>query len=191
MASMNTQTRKFLFFDEVKDFNEKKDINKNNKKDEIKEEEIKDKSKEKLKINISSIVPIGGMQCLDEVIFLCATVFYKETKTKNNRMLKIINNQVIDEFIMFNKYIDFKLIKYEEKPLLIIFGSMKKIIENLKEITSIKFYNASSFIENKDSQYETQQKINDVSENYPELLLREIKLYKKGNNILCETEGMT
>ena len=189
MASMNTQTRKFLFFDEVKDFNEKKDINKNNKKDEIKEEEIKDKSKEKLKINISSIVPIGGMQCLDEVIFLCATVFYKETKTKNNRMLKIINNQVIDEFIMFNKYIDFKLIKYEEKPLLIIFGSMKKIIENLKEITSIKFYNASSFIENKDSQYETQQKINDVSENYPELLLREIKLYKKGNNILCETEG--
>jgi len=188
---MTTQTRKFLFFDEIKEIDDKHNINKINEKEEEKEEEIKlkDKSKEKLNINISSIVPIGGMQCLDEVIFLCATVFYKETKTKNNRMLKILNNQVIDEFIMFNKYIDFQVMKYPDKPLLIVFGSMKKIVENLNEITSIKFYNASDLIENKDLPYLVKQKINDVSENYPELLLREIKLYKKGNNILCEAEG--
>ena len=169
MSSMITQIRKFLFFDEVKETN--------------------DNPKGKLNINISSIVPIGRMQCLDEVIFICATVFYKETKTKNNRMLKILNNQVIDEYVMFNKYIDFQIMKFQDKPTLIVFGSMKKIIENLKDITSIKFYNASTFIEKKDSPYLVKEKINDVSENYPELLLREIKFYKKGNNILCETEG--
>ena len=191
MSSINTPTRKFLFFDEVKETNEIINV-KLNKKEEKKEEnkdKDKDKPKEKLNINISSIVPIRGMQCLDEVIFLCATVFYKETKTKNNRVLKIFNNQVIDEYIMFNKYIDFQIIKFQDKPLLIVFGSMKKIIENLKEITSIKFYNASDFIENKDIPYLVKEKINDVSENYPELLLREIKFYKKGNNILCEAEG--
>jgi len=188
---MNTQIRKFLFFDEVKEVDDKYNINTSNKKEEEKydENKDKDKSKEKLNISISSIVPIGGMQCLEEVIFLSATVFYKETKTKNNRMLKIFNNQVIDEFIMFNKYIDFQIMKFPEKPLLIVFGSMKKIIENLNEITSIKFYNASDLIENKDLPYLPKQKINDVSENYPELLLREIKLYKKGNSILCEAEG--
>ena len=119
---MNTQIRKFLFFDEVKEVDDKYNINTSNKKEEEKydENKDKDKSKEKLNISISSIVPIGGMQCLEEVIFLSATVFYKETKTKNNRMLKIFNNQVIDEFIMFNKYIDFQIMKFPEKPLLIV-----------------------------------------------------------------------
>ena len=191
MASINIKTRKFLFFDEVEENNDKNNLNKNNKIEEKKEEDKdKDKTKEKiLNISISSLVPIVGMQCLDEVIFLCANVFYKETKIKNNRMLKIYNNRVIDEYIMFNKYIDFQLIKLQDNPLLIVFGSMRKIVENLKEITSIKFYKASNFIENKESRYAVKEKINDVSENYPELLLREIKFYKKGNNILCETEG--
>ena len=179
---MNTQTRKFLFFDEVEENTDKNNINKINKIEE-KNEEDKDKEKIKektLNISISSLVPIVGMQCLDEVIFLCANVFYKETKIKNNRMLKIYNNRVIDEYIMFNKYIDFQLIKLQDNPLLIVFGSMRKIVENLKEITSIKFYKASNFIENKESRYAVKEKINDVSENYPELLLREIKFYKKG-----------
>ena len=194
MTSLNTQTRKFLFFDEVKGSPEK-NMPKINKKEENKEKESKEKEKEKLNISVSSIVPTKGLQCLDEVLFLCGTVFYKEMeknkeqKKKKDRILKLIDNQVIDEFIMFNKYYDFHLMKFQEKPILIVFGNMKRLIENLKIITSIKFYNATQFIENKDSQYITKVKINDVSENYPELLLREIKFYKKGNNILCETEG--
>ena len=191
MASINIKTRKFLFFDEVEENTDKNNINKINKIEEkIEEDKDKEKIKEKkLNISISSLVPIVGMQCIDEVIFLCANVFYKETKIKNNRMLKIYNNRVIDEYIMFNKYIDFQLIKLQDNPILIVFGSMRKIVENLKEITSIKFYKAANFIENKESRYAVKEKINDVSENYPELLLREIKFYKKGNNILCETEG--
>ena len=191
MSSIGIKPRKFQFFDEVEETKDKNDINENNIIEEKKEED-KDKEKIKLKklnISISSIAPFGRMQCLDDVIFLCATVFYEEKKTKGIRFLKIYNNQVIDEYIMFNKYINFQLMQLQDKPLLIVVGSMKKIIENLKEITSIKFYNIANFIENKDSPYSVKEKINDVSENYPELLLREIKFYKKGNNILCETEG--
>ena len=187
---MSSQIRKFLFFDEIKEQNDKNNsINKCEKKSEKNESETNLDKSEQLNISISSIVPTSRMQAIEEVIFLCATVFYKEKKAKNNRMLKIVNNQVIDEYIMFNKYIDFQIATFQDKPILIVFGSMKKIIENLKEITSIKFYNLEQFIENKESRYITKQKANDVSENYPELLLREIKLYKKGNYIVCETEG--
>ena len=191
MSSIGIKPRKFQFFDEVEETKDKNDINENNIIEEKKEED-KDKEKIKLKklnISISSIAPFGRMQCLDDVIFLCATVFYEEKKTKGIRFLKIYNNQVIDEYIMFNKYINFQLMQLQDKPLLIVVGSMKKIIENLKEITSIKFYNIANFIENKDSPYAVKEKVNDVSENYPEILLREIKFYKKENNILCETEG--
>ena len=59
---------------------------------------------------------------------------------------------------MFNKYIDYQITYFQDKPILIIFGSMKKIDENLKEITSIKFYNLSQFIENKESRYAVKQK---------------------------------
>ena len=191
MSSIGIKPRKFQFFDEVEETKDKNDINENNIIEEKKEED-KDKEKikfKKLNISISSIAPFGRMQCLDDVIFLCATVFYEEKKTKGIRFLKIYNNQVIDEYIMFNKYINFQLMQLQDKPLLIVVGSMKKIIENLKEITSIKFYNIANFIENKDSPYSVKEKINDVSENYPEILLREIKFYKKENNIICETEG--
>ena len=192
---MNTQIRKFLFFDEVKDSNDKNASNKINKKEKKDEEnEDKDITDEKLNIDISTMTLIKGMQSLDEVIFLCATVLYidpkTKKKTKNIGMLKIFGNQIIDLYIMFNKYYDFNLMKYQQdKSLLIVCGSMRKIDENLKEITSIKFYNVSNIIENKELPYKTTKDINDVSENYPELLMREIKLYKKGNNIICETDG--
>ena len=164
MSSIGIKPRKFQFFDEVEETKDKNDINENNIIEEKKEED-KDKEKIKLKklnISISSIAPFGRMQCLDDVIFLCATVFYEEKKTKGIRFLKIYNNQVIDEYIMFNKYINFQLMQLQDKPLLIVVGSMKKIIENLKEITSIKFYNIANFIENKDSPYAVIEKINDV-----------------------------
>ena len=189
MALMNTQIRKFLFFDEIKELADKNISDKIHQKNIKDSNDEKDKPKEKLNISLSSVVPTLGLQCLDEVLFLCGTIFYKETKTKNNRMLKIVDNKVIDEYIMFNKYYDFQIMKLQEKPILVVFGSMRRIDENLKEITSIKFYNASNFIENKDSPYETKEKINDVTENYKELLLREIKFYKKGNNIVCEAES--
>ena len=50
-------------------------------------------------------------------------VIYKETKKKNTGILKVLNNQVIDEYFMAYKYYDYIIMKYMNKPLLIIFGS--------------------------------------------------------------------
>ena len=188
-SGTTTQTRKFQFFDEIKD--DTLAIEENKKKIiEQKENEEENSFLKKLNINISSIVPIREMQVMDGIIFVCASVFYKETKLKTNRMLKIIGNDVIDEYTMFNNYYDFIIMRFSEKPLLIIFGSMKKMTENFNQVTSVKFYNASFFIEKRAERYPVKQEVSDVNENYQEILTREIKLYKKGNStIVCEAEG--
>lgn len=183
-----SQTRKFQFFDEIMDDINFVDDNNPNKINEIKDNE--NEKTEKLNINLSSVVPMKDMQVLDGVIFICATVIYKETKKKNTGILKILNNKVIDQYFMFNKYYDYIIMKYMDKPLLIVLGSQKKMTETaISENASIKFYNASNFIDKKDERYPIKEQIKDMEENYPELLQREIKLYKKGNsNIICETE---
>ena len=132
MVSLGTNTRKFQFFEELKEDVKLEEETLGNKINENKETGEENKTLAKLNISLSSIVPIKEMQILDEVIFLCATVLYKDTKQKqkSTRMLKIYKSQVIDEFLMFNNYIDFAIMRYAEKPLLIVFGSMKKSSEN-------------------------------------------------------------
>ena len=192
MTTINTnaQTRKFQFFDEIRDdLVENED---NEQEQDKKENEEESKPSDKLNIKISSVLieKEGQMQVMDGVIFVCGKVIYEETKQKFNKMLKIIDNEVIDEYTLFNKYYDFHLMKFSEKPLLIVFGFwFMKFGEQLHKITSIKFYNSSHFIEKKNERYQTKEKIIDTEENYPELLQREIRLYKKGNLITCETEG--
>ena len=178
---INTQARKFQFFDEIRESyteknlnsiniineqkEEKKEDKKENKKEDIKEdkkedqkeEEKKEEQKEKepeiilekLNINLSSVYPQkeGGMKVVDGVLFICGKIIDKKTKKRTDKILKVIDNEVIDEYTMFNTYYDYQLMKYGET------------------------------------------KISDVEENYPELLLKEIKFYKKGNNIICESEG--
>ena len=193
MAS-NKQTRKFLFFDEVKETQDKNDtknieVKKEEKNETEKENEDTDKPKEKLNFSLNSAIQIRGIQCLDEVIFLCGKVVEMVGKHMKIGILKIYDNKLIDIYIMSNDYYDYQLIKFQDKPTLIVFGAQKKIKENLNKITSIKFYNASQFIENKDQPYKVQRKVEDALENYEEILLREIKFYKKGNSIICEAEG--
>ena len=191
MATAGTtfQTRKFQFFDEIKVDNiPTEEINTNKI---IEQKEGEEEIQNKLDINISSIVPTKEMQVMDGIIFVCGTVINKEKKIKVDRMLKLIDNRVIDEYIMSNTYYDFILMRFSGKPLLIVFGSMKTIAEKtLLEETFIKFYNASPFIEKRNERYPVKGEISDLKENYPEILLRELKLYKKGNStIICETEG--
>jgi hypothetical protein len=190
--SSTSQTRKFQFFDEIKENISLSEEN-NNKIIEKKDYEEENPSLKKLNINISSIVPTKEMQVMDGIIFVCGSVFYKETKLKTNRMLKIIDNEVIDEYTMLNNYYDFILMRFSDKPLLIVFGLMKKITNDqssLSQVTSIKFYDASEFIEKRNERYPVKAEVTDLKENYPEILLREIKLYKKGNSaIVCEADG--
>ena len=148
--STNAQTRKFQFFDEIMDDLVESEDNEQEKDKNKNEEE--NKPSDKLNINISSILidKEGQMQVMDGVIFVCGKVIYEETKQKFNKMLKIIDNEVIDEYTIFNKYYDFHLMKFSEKPMLIVFGfGFMKYGEQLHKITSIKFYNASHFIEEK------------------------------------------
>ena len=189
----NTQARKFQFFEEVRDKdipNEEKNLNSINTINEQKENEEKNESIQKLNINLSSVFleKEGQMQVLDGVIFICGNIIYKDTRLKTNRILKVVNNQVIDEYIMFNTYYDFHLMKFSNKPLLVVFG-FSKYTEKLCKITSMKFYDISPFINKKEERYPPKEKITDIDENYPELLQREIRLYKKGNSIICETDG--
>ena len=188
-STTSASTRKFQFFDEIKEEVPKNEININDKINKTEEENTFLK---KIDINISSIVPIKEMQIIDGIIFVCANVFRKGEKqtNKNQGILKIIDNQIIDEYIMFNEYYDYTIIKYLDKPLLIVFGSMKKMDEEFKKITSIKFYNPSYFIEKRMERYPIKEQITEIKENYPDILQREIKLYKKGNSsIICEAEG--
>ena len=188
-VNKNLQSRKFQFFDIIKENIESNEENKktDTKKDK-KSDEDNNESNNKLNINISSISQINDMQILDGVIFMNATI--TEKKKDSNKLLKIVNNIVIDEYIMFNTYYDF-IILQNEKPMLIVFGSMR-YADNIKQlVTSIKFYSISQFIEKKNERYPikiTEQ--TEASENYPDLLEREIRIYKKGNNnIVFETEG--
>ena len=188
-SATNTSTRKFQFFDEIKEDIPKNEISTTNT---INETEGETPLLKKLDINISSIVPIKEMQIIDGIIFVCANIFRKGEKqtNKNQGILKIIDNQIIDEYIMFNDYYDFIIMKLIDKPLLIVFGSMKRMDEDYKKIASIKFYNPSYFLEKRMERYPVKSQITEITENYPEILQREIKLYKKGNSaILCEAEG--
>jgi hypothetical protein len=193
-SGTTTQTRKFQFFDEIIEDNNSTNISNPNKIIETKdkEKENENENTKKLNISLSSVVPIKDMQVLDGVIFMCASVIYKETKKKNTGILKIVNSQVIDEYFMSNKYYDYIIMKYMDKPYLIIFGSMMQMSGDvISQYNSIKFYRASEFIEKKEERYPVKE-IKEIDENYPDLLQREIKLYKKGNsnsNIICETEN--
>ena len=136
MAS-NKQTRKFLFFDEVKETQDKNDtknieVKKEEKNETEKENENTDKPKEKLNFSLNSAIQIRGIQCLDEVIFLCGKVVEMVEKHMKNMkigILKIYDNKLIDIYIMSNDYYDYQLIKFQDKPTLIVFGAQKKIHE--------------------------------------------------------------
>ena len=184
-SATNTSTRKFQFFDEIKEDIPKNEISTTNT---INETEGETPLLKKLDINISSIVPIKEMQIIDGIIFVCANIFRKGEKqtNKNQGILKIIDNQIIDEYIMFNDYYDFIIMKLIDKPLLIVFGSMKRMDEDYKKIASIKFYNPSYFLEKRMERYPVKSQITEITENYPEILQREIKLYKKGNSAILD-----
>ena len=93
---------------------------------------------------------------------------YEDIMSKGFQPKELVkwSNNVIDEYTMFNNYFDFIIMRFSDKPLLIVFGSMKRMAENFNQITSIKFYNASYFIEKRTERYPVKQEVNDVNENY-------------------------
>ena len=206
MASQNINTnsnptnqqvsiRKFQFFEEI--IENVKSINTNNIPQNTitdSSEKTEDLPKKTCDINLSSIVleKDHQIQAMNEVIFVSGKIVYEVNKKKQKkyRMLKIVSNQVIDEYILFNKYyFDFSIFEFDDHPLMAALGSsLEGMMQN---ISSIKFYDISPFLENKLSRYPIKNGVTELEENYPNLLKNQIRLLcKKNSNILiCDTEG--
>ena len=193
MIKSGTNVRKFQFFEKVN-----KPVSENEK------ENIKDNNelnKEKLNITLDNISINGPkqMHTIDGYIFINGKAAYKKegVMVRENLIMKILDNEVIDEFRIFNVvYYDFCIKKYEEKPYFIIVGS--SFYENFdngeKEVfmmTSIKIYNATTFIKSKNKiEIEIEKGIQTGAEPYPKFLNKQIKLLKRlsDGKLVCEKE---
>ena len=198
IANQAVSIRKFQFFEEI--IENAKLINTNNNSQNTintindSSEKTEEIPKELCDISLSSIVleKDHQIQAMNEVIFVSGKIVYEVNKKKQKkyRILKIVSNQVIDEYILFNKYyFDFSIFEFDGHPYMAALGSsLEGMMQN---ISSIKIYDIYPFLENKLSRYPIKKGVTELEENYPNLLKNQIRLlYKKNSNILiCDTEG--
>ena len=115
---------------------------------------------------------------------------------RENLIMKILDNKIIDLYRIFNGvYYSFELKIFQEKPLFIVIGGNfnEYMINNNLELfmtTSIKFYDATYFINDKNGKYPPANTSNSKEEPYPNLLLKNIKLMKRlsDEKIMCEVD---
>ena len=193
MIKSGTNVRKFQFFEKInKPASEKK-----NDKENIKDNNEHNKEKSSITLDNISINGTKQMYAIDGYIFINGKATYKKEggMVRENLIMKILDNEVIDEFRIFNVvYYDFCVKKYEEKPYFIIIGN--NFYENLdngeKEMfmmASIKIYNATTFIKSK-NKIEIEKGIQSGAEPYPKFLIKQIKLLKRlsDGKLVCENE---
>ena len=192
--SSSSTIRKYQFFEEVNDPFAKKDDN-----------QIiishKDSTEENTPITINDITPnsIDQMSAIDDIIFINGKAVHKIQGVlgRESLILKIYNNQVLDSYRLFNGvYYFFKIKYFSDKPLFVAAGgNFDKYIsqgrEELFMFTSIKIYNAFPLLTKDNKQYPTPKGIKPTDEQYPKLLLKQIKLLKniKTDELVCDTEG--
>ena len=181
----SSNVRKFQFFEVV---NEPNSIStsKNEIKDSNKESTKLDQNKSNIEINNISLSGTGQMYAIDELIFINGKAIHEKdgNKVRENLIMKILDNKIIDEYRLFNGiYFYFSIKIYEEKPYFIVVGSdfnehLNKGQKRYNMTTSIKIYDASLFIKNK-TLNETKEEELGESEPYPESLIKNIKLLKR------------
>ena len=192
--SSSSTIRKYQFFEEVNDPFAKKDDN-----------QIvishKDSTEENTPITINDITPnsIDQMSAIDDIIFINGKAVHKIQGVlgRESLILKIYNNQVLDSYRLFNGvYYFFKIKYFSDKPLFVAAGgNFDKYIsqgrEELFMFTSIKIYNAFPLLTKDNKQYPIPKGIKPTDEQYPKLLLKQIKLLKniKTDELVCDTEG--
>ena len=191
MSSSASTVRKFNFFEEVK--------SKENEENLKNLPSIDDPNKENTEITINGITPslIDNMQAVDGIIFINGKAIHKINGklSRESLIMKIHNNIVLDEYRIFNGvYYDFQIKYYNEKPLFVVTGGNfnKYVIKGREELfmsTSVRIYDAVPFINNK--KYPVPKGLQPTDEQYPKLLLKQIKLLKKlsTNELVCDTEG--
>ena len=205
MLSWSSDMKKFQFFQE----NKYKDIvNIQN----IDEEEIDNiekkgdnsniiKNKQEIDtININNISISGPreMHTINGLLFINGKLIHEKDgkMIRENLIMKILDNKIIDLYRIFNGvYYSFELKIFENKPYFIVIGGNfnEFMIDSKMElfmITSIKIYDASYFIFNKNSKFPPQNLSNLKEEPYPQILIKNIKLIKRlsDEKIMCELD---
>ena len=192
--------KKYQFFEDEEAYIDIPNKNKNQQPQSNSE----NKSNDKTKLKLSDISPSGisQMQSVEGVIFICGKALHKikSKMIKENLIVKVINNEIIDEYRLFSGlYYDFKIKNYNQKPTFILIGGdliryvikdkNNKFQEECMMVTSIKFYDISPFIEKKFEKYETSEL--ESTEQYSKLLLKKLKILKNTstNELLCNHEG--
>ena len=199
MINSSTSTvRKYQFFEEVKD-QPSKNENEKQKKQIITSHQ--DSSEEDTPITLNDVTPnsIDQMNVIDDIIFINGKAIHKiqGSLARESIILKVYNKEVVDSYRMFNGVYYFFQIKYfSEKPIFVTAGGnfdkyISKGREELFMFTSIKIYNALPLLQKNNERYPTPKGIKPTDEQYPKLLLKQIKLLKniKTEELVCDTEG--
>ena len=210
MTKNINQIRKFQFFDIIEGEEKllkNKISNDENKIEEKKENQLKIESK----ISISNISP-NQMFAIDGVIFLSGKAIYKlkiddekndeKNEIKNDEkikekivrehlIMKIYNNNIIDEYRIFKPYTyEFLLKTFKENSYFVIIGGDldEYKINNVDQkflTTSIKIYDANSFIQNPKTRQSKDR-------NIEKFKIKQIKLLynKKTGNFITEAKNL-
>jgi hypothetical protein len=130
------------------------------------------------------------MYAIDGLVFINGKAVHEKDgkKIRENLIMKILNNKVIDVYHIYNGvYFDFSLKLFNGKPYFIVVGSDFKEFKSKHffMITSIKIYDATIFI-SKDEEQSTEGSPGEV-ELYPDCLKNNIQLLKRKNDgkIVC------
>ena len=209
----SSDVKKFCFFEEKKykdihnintlDVDEEEDSNNNNI---IVNKETNDndniiKNNQKIdKININNIFISGrrDMHAINGLIFINGKLIHEKNckMIRENLIMKILDNKIIDLYRIFNGvYYSFEIKVFKRKPYFIVIGGNfnEYNIDDKIELfmtTSIKIYDATSFIVNKKGKYPPENLLNSKEEPYPKILIKNIKLMKRleDGKIMCEID---
>ena len=190
---INSTSRKFQFFEEVKSSPPTKE------EDQIISHENSPLDNTPITLNDIKPKSIDQMCAIDDIIFINGKAIHKiqGTLSRESVIMKIYNNKVVDSYRMFNGVYYYFTIKYFfQKPLFItVGGNFDKYISKKREeqfmYTSIKIYNAIPLLNKDDNIYPIPNNIKPTEEQYPKLLLRQIRILKnlQTNELLCDIEG--
>ena len=190
----STYIRKFQFFEEVKEREQpanpqslKNSIKINNEIEEIKKEKKDDTT---ISINDISLKDPKHMKVYENYIFINGSAIHLKNgqKVRENLIIKIKDNKILDEYFFFNLfYYDFIIKDFEFNPYFIVLGADFGDGSRGAE-TKIKIYQGQYFLK--------EEKINDLAKDeigskpYSDALIKEIKLLKKiEDNKLVAVQG--
>ena len=191
LNNSSSSIRKYQFFEEV--------ISENNNPDEYISHQ--DSLLENTPITIHDIKPnsIDAICVIDDIIFICGKAIHKiqGTVSRESVILKIYNNKVLDSYRMFNGvYYYFQIKYFGEKPYFVTAGgNFDKYISKGREeqfmYTSIKIYKIQPLLNKDEIKYELIKNIKPTEEQYPKLLLKQIRILKniKNGELICDIEG--